>query len=66
MNNEEMSNKQMKNALKTVLEDIRSGDMNESQGKEVNKAMLNVIKFSKNEMEYKKMTNSKKSLKIYV
>ena len=60
-----MKNKQMKALLKSNIEAVSSGEMLESQSKEVYKQMRNLIKFSRDELEYKKLTHSDKKLKIY-
>ena len=64
-NNSEMTNEQMKKALKTRINEACTGKMTSSQLKNLNNSMLNQIRFSKDEMEYKKLTNSKKKMAIY-
>ena len=65
MKHEEMTNAEMKTALKARIKEACSGKMVDSQMKSLNNAMLNQIKFGRDEMVYKKLTNSKKKLAIY-
>ena len=60
-----MTNEQMKKALKARINEACVGKMTNSQLKNLNNSMLNQIRFSKDEMEYKKLTNSKKKMAIY-
>ena len=62
---EDISNDDMKAYLKSILDRILDGDMIDTQAKESNKAMLNIIKFSKEEIAYRKLPSNKKTINIF-
>ena len=60
-----MTKKQMRSEHKTLISDIRSGKMPDSQLKLLTQGLAIQVKYGRDEILYKKVTHSKKTIPLY-